>query len=464
MKSIIQKALLYAENNDDYFLSDVCTFLRIPSISTTENHKRDIQNAAQWLANKFNQIGMQVIKIIQSESNPIVYAEWLDPDNNKPTILFYGHYDLVPPEPLEEWRSDPFEPLVKDGNIYGRGTNDDKCQLYSFVGACETYLKTSGQLPVNIKFLLEGAEEEGSNGMESVLEKYKELFRCDVAVVVDGAFMDSKTPIIGTGSRGIVSTEVLLNGPARDLHSGNYGGIIHNPLQAAAELIATLHDENCRVTIPGFYDKVLSFSQAEKQEMQRLTPSHESYRENLGVPSLWGEPGYSVLERLGTRPTLEIHGIGGGFSGNGHKTIIPAQAIIKISMRIVPNQEPLEIFDIFKKHILMIAPPTNNVTVKLLSYCHPSNVDIHSPFLRLAKVCYKEGFGLDPIMIRNGGSLAILGLFQKILRVPVLPLGLGLPDDGLHSPNEKFSLSHFFNGIKGMIYMIDEAAKMKVNH
>lgn len=462
MDSMIQKALLFTENNKEYFLSDLCSLLRIPSISTNQAHKQDIQRAAHWLARKFSQIGMQTVKIIPSASNPVVYAEWSSAGCDQPTILFYGHYDLIPPDPLEEWRSDPFEPLIKDGNIYGRGTNDDKCQLYAFVGACETYLKTSGQLPVNVKFLVEGAEEEGSYGMDDILVQYQELFRCDVAVVVDGAFMDPETPIIGTGSRGIVAVEVELNGPSRDLHSGNYGGIVHNPLQAAAEMITALHDENCRVTIPGFYDQVYPFSPDEKLGLRNLSASQEFYRQSIGVPSLWGEPEYSVLERLGMRPTLEIHGIGGGFSGAGHKTVIPAQAVVKMSMRIVPNQDPLEIFELFKKHVLAIVPSTINASVKLLSYCHPSNVDIHSPFLRLAKVCYEEGFGVEPIMVRNGGSLAILGLFQKRLQVPVLPLGFGLPDDGLHSPNEKYNVSHFFMGINGVIHMLGEASKMKV--
>ena len=281
-------------------------------------------------------------------------------------------------------------------------------------------------------------------------------------MVVDGAFMRPDTPTIGTGSRGLVYAEVIVDGPARDLHSGNYGGIVHNPVQAAAEMAARLHDERCRVTIPGFYDRVLQFSQEEIQAAHRLESPPEFYEQSLGVPALWGEPDYSVLERLGMRPTLEIHGIGGGFSGEGHKTVIPARAVIKLSMRTVPNQDPLEIYELFRQYIQQITPPTVRSTVNLISYCGASNVDIHSPFFRLAEVCYKQGYGFDPVTKRGGGSLAVLGLFQKILDVPVLSLGLGLPDDGLHSPNEKFSLAHFYNGIKGMIYLLDEAARITV--
>ncbi len=459
---MLQKALSFLEENQDYFLKDVIELIRIPSISPNPAYQQQIQNAAEWLANKFTRIGMDNVQIIPTRSNPLVYAEWLHAGPGKPTLLFYGHYDVIPPEPLEDWKSDPFEPIIKDGNIYARGTNDDKCQLYSFVGACESYLRTSGKLPVNVKFLLEGAEELGSEGMEAALLEHHRLFECDAAVVVDGAFMNPETPTIGAGSRGLVYAEVFLTGPARDLHSGNYGGIIHNPIQAAAEIVARLHDENCRVTIPGFYDRVVKFSDAEIQATRKLEAPREFYENSLGVPALWGEPGYSVLERLGMRPTLEIHGIGGGFSGEGHKTVIPAQAVIKVSMRIVPNQDPLEIYDLFKDYIAQITPPTVHSTVNLISHCDSSSIDINSPFLYLAEVCYKQGYGYDPVIKRGGGSLAVLGLFQKILSVPVLSLGLGLPDDGLHSPNEKFSLAHFYKGIKGMISMLDAAQKIPV--
>ena len=461
MPATLQPALDFADNHQTDNLNQLLDFLRIPSISTLPAHRPDVQRAADWLMARMEGIGLRRVHGIPTDLHPVVYGEWTEAGRKAPTLLVYGHYDVQPTDPHDKWHTPPFEPTIRGDDLVARGASDDKGQLYVHLVAAESFMRTQGKLPVNLKVFIEGQEECGSAGLAAVIQQHADLLACDAVVISDDGFWDAQTPKIATGTRGMVYFDVEIRGPRQDLHSGTYGGAVHNPLQAAAEMIAQLHDAQGRVAIEGFYDRVQPISDDERREWELLPFDEEQFRrEEVGAPVLWqGEAGYSVHQRMTSRPTLEIHGIQGGFVGDGQKTVIPARAVIKVSMRLVPDQDPLQVARLFQRRIHEIAPPTVHAAARLLSHAYPALVDRHAPAVQAAAEAYRLGFGALPIFQRSGGTLPVVADFIRILGAPVVMMGFGLPDDNLHSPNEKFSLSHFYRGIRTAIHFMHTMAR-----
>jgi acetylornithine deacetylase/succinyl-diaminopimelate desuccinylase-like protein len=457
----IQSVLDYAESRQAENLAHLMELLRIPSISALPAHRPDMERAAEWLMARLEDIGLRRVQRIPTDLHAIVYGEWLDAGRKAPTVLVYGHYDVQPTDPDDKWQTPPFEPSLRGNNLYARGASDDKGQFYAHLAAAEAYLRTRGRLPVNLKVFLEGQEECGSAGLTQVIEQNAAMLACDAVVISDDSFWDATTPKIATGTRGLVYFNLEIRGPRQDLHSGTYGGAVHNPLQVAAEIIARLHDDQGRVAIPGFYDRVRPLSEAERREWERVPFDAEQFRrDEVGAPALWdGEVGYDVRERITTRPTLEIHGIQGGFVGEGQKTVIPARVVVKLSMRLVPDQDPLEVARQFEATIQRLAPPTVHVTVRMLSHAYPALVDVNAPPVQAAVEAFELSCGARPVFQRTGGTLPVVADFMRILGVPVVMMGFGLPDDNLHSPNEKLSLSSFYGGIRTAIHFMDRLAR-----
>ncbi len=376
IQSVLNSALNHREQDLNYLIE----LLQIPSISTLAENKADIQTAVEWLLKRMREIGVKQVHTIETDTHPVVYGEWLAAGKDAPTILIYGHYDVQPVDPIEEWRTSPFEPTLINGNIYGRGTSDDKGQFYMYLAACEAFLSNGPSLPVNVKFFLEGSEESGSSGLDRVIEDNKELLSCDAVIISDSAFLNKDTPAITTGVRGNTYFEVEVSGPDHDLHSGGMGGVAHNPLQVLVEMLASLHDANGKINIPGLYDRVIELTPEERAKYNQVPYSEETILKEMNAPALWhGEIGYTPLERLGIRPSLTIHGISGGFTGPGMKTVIPARVAAKVSIRLVPDQDPAEIAILFEEHIRAIAPKTVRVNVNVLSRAHPAVVNTSSP-------------------------------------------------------------------------------------
>ncbi|NUN97630.1 MAG: dipeptidase [Candidatus Omnitrophica bacterium] len=445
-------ALTYTQQHRRENLEDLQALLRIPSISTLPESKPDLQRTAQWLADKLNGLGLDHVQIMPTAGHPVVYADWLDAGPAAPTLLIYGHYDVQPIDPLDEWLTPPFEPTVKGDNMFGRGATDDKGQLYVHIAAVEAYLKGAGQLPLNIKFMLEGEEEIGSPNLSAFMRANLDLLKADAALISDSHILDPHTPVLITGVRGLAYLEVTLRGSTHDLHSGSYGGVVQNPLNALVRLLASLHDEQGRVTIPGFYDDVRDLSPAERAAMNSGLITDESVLAETGAPALWGEAGYTAAERKSVRPTLDIHGIRGGFVGAGQKTVIPAVASAKVSMRLVPNQSADKTARLFIDHIQRIAPKTMGVSIEKMSCEDGAVVDISTPAIEAAAEAYEQGFGRRPYYMREGGSIPVVSLLDKLLSMPVVMMGFGLPDDRLHAPNEKFHLPNFYRGIETAIH------------
>lgn len=378
-------------------------------------------------------------------------------------MLIYGHYDVQPVDPLELWESPPFEGTIRGENFYARGTADDKGQVFIHFKAIEAFLKNGEGLPVNIKFLLEGEEEIGSTNLEPFVKEHRDLLKADLVVISDSAMYAKNIPSICYGLRGLCYMEIELTGPNRDLHSGSFGGAVHNPIQALSEIIASLHDKNGRVTIPGFYDDVLKLTKKERDAYKKLPFSDTKFAKDLGLKKLYGEKGFTTLERLWARPTLECNGIWGGFTGDGAKTVLPAKASAKISMRLVPQQNPFVIAKLFEKHIKTLAPKTIQVVVKNLHGGKPALTPIDSPGVRAAVVALKKAFNKNPLYQREGGSIPIVVQFEEILGISTVLLGFGLPEENSHSPNEFIYLPNFFGGIKTVIYYLDELSRMEIN-
>jgi len=433
--------------------------LRIPSISTSPEHRDDIQRAGEWLVNRMREIGLSRAEIIPTAGQPVVYGEWLGAGPDAPTLLIYGHYDVQPTDPDEEWTSPPFEPTVRDELLYARGASDNKGQHYVHLAATEAFFATAGAPPVNLKFVIEGEEEIGSPNLGHFIQGNAEMLACDAALISDTAMVEARTPTIIYGVRGMTYMEVEIQGPKRDLHSGAYGGVAHNPLQVMTEILAALHDDQGRVAIPGFYDKVRPLTEDERAEFKRIPFDEAAFRQEVGAPALWsGEAGYTPLERLGARPTLELHGIRGGFVGEGQKTVIPARILAKVSMRLVPDQDPLVIAQLFEKRVRELAPPTVEVTVRTLTFADPAVIEHDAPAMRCAVRAYGKGFGADPVFLRSGGTLPVVAMLNKILKAPVIMMGFGLPDDNAHAPNEKLSLDNFRRGINTSLHFMQELA------
>ncbi len=448
----------HAEAQFDTYLAQLKALLAIPSVSTLPEHKPDVQRAAEWLADHFREIGMARAEVFPTEGHPFVYAEWLGAEG-APTVLIYGHYDVQPPDPLDEWEAPPFEPVVRGGNLYARGASDDKGQLFANIKAADALLAAEGRLPVNVKFILEGEEESGSRSAPAFVHTHRQMLAADAVLISDTGILAPDLPCIYYGLRGMVALEVEVSGPKADLHSGGYGGTVHNPAQALAEILAALHDAEGRVDVPGFYDDVRPLSEKERAEAAKLPWGEAEWRAETGAPAPWGEPGYTLVERIGARPTLEVNGIVGGFIGKGMKTIIPARAAAKISCRLVPDQNPDTVFQQLQARIHALAPDTVHVNLTRYGGSPAFLVDTESPAVEAAAAAYKAGFGAEPVFIRNGGSIPIASLFQKELGgVPVVLMGYGLMDDNIHSPNEKIALASLKNGIQTGIHFLQALA------
>jgi acetylornithine deacetylase/succinyl-diaminopimelate desuccinylase-like protein len=440
----------YVESNQDRLLEELKSFLRIPSISTLPAHRGDIERACAFVVEKLLAAGMKNVQRIIADGHPMVYGEWLGAAG-KPTVLCYGHYDVQPPDPLKEWHTPPFEPDVRNQNIYARGAADDKGQMYIHVKAAEAMLAVRGALPVNLKFLIEGEEEVGGGAVDRYVRQNPEPLRCDVALVSDTEMFAPGLPTLCVGLRGLVYTELVATGAMQDLHSGLYGGAAPNPLLGLTRILSQLIGPDYRIQVPGFYDDVEPPSTEEKASWSELPFNEEEFlKREVGSPELVGEAGYSVLERRWARPTLEIHGFVGGFQGEGAKTVIPAKASAKLSMRLVPKQNPEKILEAFEKEVERLTPPGLQVQVRVLSSGEPILMPPSHPYLRAAAQALSETFHKNTVFTRGGGSIPIVARFQDSLKVPVVLMGFGLPDDRLHSPNEKFYLPNFFDGIRAV--------------
>jgi acetylornithine deacetylase/succinyl-diaminopimelate desuccinylase-like protein len=434
-------------------------WLAIPSVSTLREHKPDVQAAAEWLAARMTAMGLDNVAIIPTESptgHPIVYGDWLRAGSDAATVLIYGHYDVQPVDPVNEWRTPPFMPTVDGDKLFARGASDDKGQTYIHLAAVEALLQSEGTLPVNVKFLIEGEEEVGSRGLANFVPSHADQLAADVCLISDTHILGPDQPSILYGLRGGMSAEVIVRGPQTDLHSGMFGGAVHNPNQALAELLASLHDQTGQVTIPGFYDDVLPLSAEERALLAQVPYDESNVMEETGVPAVWGEAAFTPVERIGARPTLEITGMWGGFIGEGFKTVIPREARAKISCRLVPDQDPVRIGQLLQEHLARIAPPTVTVEVQVNRGAPATVVDIHVPQMQAAVRAYETVFGATPIFTREGGSIPIAGMLKEVLDAPVIFMGFGLPDDNLHAPNEKLSLSNFYKGIRTSIVFLQE--------
>ncbi|RPD37911.1 dipeptidase [Chitinophaga barathri] len=440
----------YQAQHKDRFLNELLELLRIPSVSADSRHNEDTKRCAEAVKQRLEEAGAEKVEVCPTAGHPIVYGEKII-DPSFPTVLVYGHYDVQPPDPLDLWTSPPFEPVIKDGKIFARGACDDKGQFYMHVKAFETMIKTN-TLPCNVKFMIEGEEEVGSNNLGIFLDSNKERLKADVVLISDTSMISLDTPSIDTGLRGLAYMEVGVTGPNRDLHSGVYGGAVANPATILAKMIASLHDENNHVTIPGFYDGVQELSAAERKKLNEAPFDEAEYKKDLGVEELWGEKGYTTIERTGIRPTLEVNGIWGGYTGEGAKTVLPSKAFAKISMRLVPGQDWVKISDLFKAHFEKIAPKSVKVTVTAHHGGSPYVTPTDHLAFKAASQAITETFGKEPIPVRGGGSIPIVALFEKVLGLKTVLMGFGLDSDNLHSPNEKYDLANFYKGIETIPY------------
>ena len=461
---MLSAALDHARQRQDEYLERLKDWLRIPSVSTQPEHAADVRGAASWVADYLRKLGFEHVALVETPGHPLVYAEWTG--IAAPTLLVYGHFDVQPPEPLDKWTSPPFDPQVRDQHLYARGASDDKGQVLAILAALGAYLKTSGRLPVNLKLLLEGEEEVRSPSLPAYLHAHRRELEADAVLICDEDILDPQTPVILYGLRGNVYLEIEARGPAHDLHSGSFGGAVDNPLNVLARLIARLQDgETRRVLIPGFYDRVLALS-ADERRLIAQAPITEAIGLHLtGAPALAGEHGFSLAERLGARPTLEVCGLFGGYTGKGSKTVIPAIATAKLSMRIVPEQDPAEIAQLCTDYLRQLAPPTITLEVRRLGMSHPVLVERGDPAVQAAAQAYGRSFGAQPVFLRGGGSIPIVHEMIQILsaseeaRIPIVLIGFGLPDGNTHAPNENLHLPTFYRGIETIIHYLDIFAK-----
>ncbi|HEX9749944.1 MAG TPA: dipeptidase [candidate division Zixibacteria bacterium] len=454
----MSKVMAHIDQNKKRYQDELFELLRIPSISADPDRAADIRRAAEFVKAKLAAMGCQA-RIYETPGHPLVYGEWLGA-KGRPTVLFYGHYDVQPPDPLELWHSQPFEPTVRDGNVYARGASDDKGQFLANVLGVESFFQTNGGPPVNVKFLIEGEEEVTSTNLEHFVAANRELLKCDQIVVSDTAQFKPGYPAICYGLRGICYMEVFLRGANIDLHSGEYGGAVPNPANELSRIIAKLHDPKTgKVAIPGFYDDVVELDPKERAELARLPFDETDYKKRLDLTALPGENGYSPIERTWTRPTLDVNGLTSGYQGKGAKTVIPAAASAKISMRLVPNMDPKKVQKQFEDTIRSLCPPYINVRFANFGMAKPVVVPSDSPALARARAALEKGFGAKSVIVRSGGSIPVVETFKTHLGVASLLVGYGLPDDALHSPNEKFSLEDFHRGIRTAAHLLEELAK-----
>jgi acetylornithine deacetylase/succinyl-diaminopimelate desuccinylase-like protein len=452
-------AVAYARENHPRFLSELKDLLRIPSISTLPENKGDCRRAAEFILAELIRIGFEHARLMETEGHPLVYADWLHAAG-KPTALFYGHYDVQPTDPENEWISPPFEPTERDGNLYGRGTCDDKGQVWAQIKGLESLLASNGKLPINVRVLFEGEEEVGGEGIEAFVASKPPELKSDFALVSDTELFAPGLPTLCVGLRGMIYTELEVRGAKQDLHSGMYGGAAPNPFIALAQMLARLKDEEGHILIPGFYDDIIPPSPEELAAWDSLPFDEEHYRiSEVGSRTLVGEPGYTVLERTWARPTLDVHGIPGGFIGAGAKTVIPAKALAKVSMRLVPGMTPAKTFALYKDYVEKLAPAGVDIEVRLIHSGDPCLVRVDNPYIQAATTALREVWNKETVFIRSGGSIPIVGDFDRHLGIPSVMMGFGLPDDNIHAPNEKFCLKNFELGIESVVRFLEEAGK-----
>ena len=456
----MESVLRYIEANQDRYIEELKQFLRIPSISTAIKHRPDMDHCAQFVHEELRRIGIPRVETFSTNGHPIVYGECLE-GPEKPTVLFYGHYDIQPVDPLELWTTGPFEPTIRNGELYARGAADDKGPVWMHFKAVEAHLKARGSLPVNLKFLIEGEEEIGSTHLDEFIQNHRDLLKADVALISDTAMFNRNLPAISYGLRGLAYFQLDLKGSNRDLHSGSFGGAVINPNFALAQIILSIKNTDGQILIPGFYDDVLSISKQETKKLSQLPFDEENFQRDLDVPELFGEKGYSTIERLWCRPTLEINGMYGGFIGEGAKTVIPAQASAKISMRLVPNQDPDRIADLFEAHLRKITPASVKLKLTRMQGGKPWVTSTDQPSMQIASCAFKKGFGKTPAFIRQGGSIPVVATFRETLGLSTVLMGVGLPDENAHAPNEKLDLGNFQNGIVTSAYFFQEFANIE---
>ncbi len=440
-------AINYMHDHRQQYLAEMKELLSIPSISAQSQHLPDMEKASRWIANRLSDAGIQNVQIMPTGGHPLVYGDWLHADG-APTVLIYGHYDVQPVDPIDLWETPPFEPTIRDDYIFARGATDDKGQMFAHIAAVDAMLKSDGKLPLNVKFILEGEEEVGSKNLETFIAGHTDLLAADCALISDSHILSPTQPLVTYGLRGLAIFELEVRSAAHDMHSGQYGGVVHNPLTALVEILSKMHNDNGTVQIPGFYDDVQPVSAEEHAMMEKL-PNH--ILEETGAKKLWGEKEFSIPERTGARPTFEIHGIVGGYVDEGSKTVIPAHAFAKLSMRLVPNQDPEKVTRQFKDYVAQIAPDTVDVEVRTYDRAPASLVDRHDSAIAAMCQAYEESFGNPPLFAREGGSIPVVQMFQQYLDVPVALMGIGLADDNLHAPNERFYLPNFYRGIEASI-------------
>ncbi|MAT58472.1 MAG: peptidase M20 [Ignavibacteriae bacterium] len=455
----MEKVIQHIENNFNNYLEELKEYISIPSISTLDENKKDMITCANYVADKLKSAGMKKTKVIKTDGHPLVYGEWMGAPG-KPTVLIYGHYDVQPVDPLDEWKTPPFELTVKAGKMYARGANDNKGQNFVHIKSVESYFKTDGTLPCNVKFLIEGEEEIGSSNLGKFLKTNQKLLKCDAVMISDTSMFAPNTPTVSYGLRGLCYMEIEMIGPKQDLHSGSFGGAVANPINELAKLISKLHDKNGKITIPNFYKDVQKMTKKEKENLKSLKFSEAKFAKELNVKELQGEKGFGTLERLWIRPTLDCNGIVGGFTGKGAKTVLPSKASAKISMRLVPNQDPKTVAKEFTKYVKSLAPKSVKINVKELHGGLPFVAPLEEKAVVAAANAASKAFKKKTVFTREGGSIPIVVEFNKQLNAPVILMGLGLDTDNIHSPNEHFNVSSFKSGIKASAYFLDEMSKI----
>lgn len=457
----MDKVVDFINVNRDRYVNELKEYLSIPSISALPAHAADVRRCAEWTADEMRRIGLQNVRLIETPGNPVVYGDWLGA-SGAPTILFYGHYDVQPVDPVELWESPPFEATIRDGELYARGSADDKGQVFMHLKAVEAHLKQHGRLPVNMKVILEGEEEIGSAHLDDFVRSHKRELAADVVVISDSPMFDRGIPSICYGLRGLAYFQIDLRGTKTDLHSGSFGGAVANPAFVLAQVLAQMKDRGGRVKIPGFYDDVRPLRDEERAEFKRLPFNETRYRKELGARRLFGEKGYTTLERVWGRPTFEVNGLLAGFTGEGAKTVIPAVAMAKVSMRLVPDQLPDRIADLFDAYIRKVTPKTVELKLTRMHGGKPWMADFDNPFVQAAGRAIERGFGKRPVFNREGGSIPVVSTFQEELGVPSVLFGVGLPDENAHAPNEKLDLGNFHGGIIASAYLYEEIAALAV--
>jgi acetylornithine deacetylase/succinyl-diaminopimelate desuccinylase-like protein len=445
--------------NRDRYVDELKQYLAIPSVSALPQHAPDVRRAAEWTRDALASAGLQNAKLIETPGNPVVYADWLNAPG-KPTILFYGHYDVQPVDPVELWTSPPFEATVRDGEIYARGAADDKGQVFMHIKAVEAHLKQGGSLPVNMRFFIEGEEEVGSVHLDDFVRSHKQDLAADVVVISDSPMFDRGIPSICYGLRGLAYFQIDVRGTKSDLHSGSFGGAVANPAFVLAQILAQMKDRGGHIKIPGFYDDVRELSEAERAEWKKLPFNETKYRKELGAPKLFGETGYSTLERIWARPTFEVNGLQSGFTGEGAKTVLPATAMAKVSMRLVPDQHPDKVAKQFEDYLKKVAPKTVEVKVTRMHGGRPWMAEFDNKYVRAAGRAIEKGFGKPPVFNREGGSIPVVSTFQEELGVPSVLFGVGLPDENAHAPDERLDLGNFHNGVIASAYLYQEIGEI----